>query len=132
MIKMLKRLERLKNRERTEAYYRQMQRILFPASCEFIPAAFGKDCNEIQAKEVLADFFAVLCEAAPEKELEIPSGATYYSFLVNMIPIRNALKQRKYALACHELASLFYHDGVLQERIYYNLIDLYQKYVEEK
>ena len=132
MIKMLNRLERLKNRKRAEAYYMQMQRILFPASDEFFPAAFGKDCNEILAKEVLTDFFAVLCEAAPEKELEIPSGGNYYSFLVNMIPMRNALKQKKYALACHELSSLFYHDGVLQERIYYNLIDLYQKYVEEK
>lgn len=132
MIKMLNRLEKLKNRERAEVYYRQMQRILFPASYEFISAAYGKACNEILAKEVLADFFAVLCEAAPEKELEIPSGGTYYSFLVNMMPMRNALKQKKYALACHELASLFHHEGVLQERIYYNLIDLYQKYVEEK
>lgn len=134
MIKIINKLKwRVKKRERATVIYHyiQLERILFPMCDEFVPAAYGEACDEILAKEILRDFFAVLCAAAPDKELEMPRD-NYYSFLLNMIPMRNALKQKKYALACHELATLFHYEAVLQERIYYNLIDLYQKYVEEK
>lgn len=134
MTKIVDRIKwRSKKRKKADIdrQYMQLAGILFPECDEFVPAAHGEVCDEVHAKEVLLKFFAVLMRSTPDKELEMPRDQ-YYSFLLNMRPMRNALKQKKFALACHELATLFHYEAVLQERIYYNLISLYKRYVEEE
>ncbi len=86
--------------------------------------------SELAAKENLLNFFEALRHCRPDKKLNLGFRTGYYSFLINLLPLQNALVKKKYALACHELETLFACEPILQKRIYCNLWQLYEKYLE--
>lgn len=93
-------------------------------------APFGEPCDETLAMGDLLKFFDVLTQCGPDNYLNTNgSRGWYYSFLMNLIPVQRALRNKKYALACHEIQTLAAYEPILQERIYYNLLFLCDKYV---
>ena len=98
---------------------------------KYIGAAYKEVCDEDAARYELISFFKTFQKCGPDKRLFIsgrPGG--YYSFLINLMAVRNALVSGKYALACHELKTLFDYEPILQERIYYPLCSLYEDYIK--
>lgn len=91
-------------------------------------AIFGEQYNEEEARADLTLFFEKLLHCRPDKKY-CAFRTGYYSFLINFLPLEMALDEGKYALACHELETLFAYEPVLQERIYFNLLRLYKKYL---
>lgn len=85
--------------------------------------------DEEKAKSALIDFFDVLLTEKPDRKLKI--GRSYYSFYLNLMPLRQALIEKKYALACHELLTLCAYEPYMQHRIYSCLAGIYRDYLEE-
>lgn len=108
--------------------YIRLQKII--KQWHFFDAALGEHCNEIEAKSELNNFFKVLQSCRPDRKLNLGFRTGYYSFLINLLPLQKALENQKYALACHELETLFAYEPILQERIYCNLWLLYEKYLK--
>lgn len=107
--------------------YLRLQKILGQWG-NYSGAAFGEPCDENAARLDLILFFENLLRCRPDRKYcSFRTG--YYSFLINFIPLERALNEGKYALACHELETLFAHEPILQERIYFNLLRLYRKYL---
>lgn len=97
---------------------------------EFSKAAWNVSCDEEKAKSVLFNFFDALKSVGANKKAVYSNRGSYYSFVINLIPLQKALKSSKYALACHELRTLCRYEPFLQERIYNSLMILYEKYLE--
>lgn len=91
-------------------------------------AVFGEVYDEEAARSDLILFFEKLSRCCPDRKY-CASRTGYYSFLINFIPLECALNEEKYALACHELETLFAYEPILQERIYFNLLRLYREYL---
>ena len=100
---------------------------------EYIGAAYGEECDEDAARDELISFFKVFQKCGPDRKLFV-SGMTgeYYSFFIRLLPVKKALVNGQYALACHELKTLFDNEPILQERIYYPLCSLYEKHIKRK
>ncbi len=96
--------------------------------CEEFDSLYAQH-DEEKAKSTLVDFFAALLKEKPDKRLKI--GRSYYSFYFNLLPLRRALSERKYALACHELLTLCAYEPYMQHRIYVCLAGIYRDYLEE-
>lgn len=96
-------------------------------ACEEFDSPFVTH-NEDKAKSALVDFFSVLLKEKPDKKLKI--SRSYYSFYFNLLPLRRALSEKKYALACHELLTLCAYEPYMQYRIYTCLLGLYRDYLE--
>lgn len=107
--------------------YRRLQKVLDQWK-NYSGAVFGDPYDEKAAEADLILFFEKLSSCRPDRKYcEFRTG--YYSFLINFLPLQSALSKGKYALACHELETLFTHEPVLQERIYFNLLRLYREYL---
>lgn len=91
---------------------------------------WGEHSCESAAKSDLIIFFKALRHCRPDRKLNLGFRTGYYSFLINLLPLQNALVNQNYALACHELETLFAYEPILQNRIYCNLWSLYKKYLE--
>ena len=87
--------------------------------------------DESAAREALIHFFEGFIKIKPDKVLKIQRCGSYYSFYINLIPLRNALSESRYSLACHELITLAFYEPILQKRIYICLIMLYREFLEE-
>lgn len=101
--------------------YLKLQKIISGWN-DYSGAALGKPCDEYSAKASLKKFFITLKRCSPDKKVDLGTRTGYYSFLINFIPLKRAIENKQYALACHELETLMAYEPVLQERIYYNLI----------
>lgn len=112
----------------TEKKYLKLEKFIEPCN-KFSGIIWNRQCDEEKAQTVLLNFFNALQKIKPDKKLNLGLRTGYYSFLINMIPLQQAVSNNKYALACHELCTLFYNEPILQERIYYNLMLLYKTYL---
>lgn len=101
--------------------YRKLKKIILEWG-DYSGAIWNKSCNEDAAQNGLKRFFNALERCSPDKKLDLGTRTGYYSFLINFIPLKRAIENKQYALACHELETLMAYEPVLQERIYYNLI----------
>lgn len=88
--------------------------------------------DEQAAKQALINFFQMLRTVKPDKNKFIRNTfcRNYYSFYMNVIPIMQALKEKRYANACNEILTLNHNYHILQKRIYSALLYLYDKYLE--
>lgn len=84
----------------------------------------SEDKNK-RAKEALQEFFEKFIVIKPDKKFR--EDMNFY--LVNMMLFADALRQGQFAIACNELRTLNHNSEVLQQRIYLNLIALYNKYL---
>lgn len=85
--------------------------------------------DEVKAKSVLMNFFSELKNLVPEKRI-ILRRKRYYSYYINLLPIMQALENKKYSKACHEIYTLDYYESILQMRVYNSLMLLLHKYLE--
>lgn len=99
---------------------------------DYAGAPWGKPCDEEAAKEDLFGFFDMMKQCRPDNYLNTGGRRGYYSFLINLLPLQQALANGKFALACHELQTLAAYEPIFQERIYYNLWLLHEKYIKKE
>lgn len=65
------------------------------------------------------------------KRFNLGKRGNYFSYLWNLVPFAKALSEHKYNRACNELVTLTINEPILQPRIYFNLLALMDKYMEE-
>lgn len=78
---------------------------------------------ENKAREGLMVFYKVF-KSLKFNIAEYNRGRFHTSYLLQLIPIERALKNKQYRLACHELETLLYYEPFLQPRIYYNIVEV--------
>ena len=84
--------------------------------------------DEDKAKSALIDFFETFLREKPDKKLKI--GWSYYSYFMRLMPLRQAIIDKQYSLACHELLDLCAFEPYLQKRIYVCLDEIYRHYLK--
>lgn len=87
--------------------------------------------DNIRAKKALTEFFKVFLKMSPDRRLDLGGRRDYYMFYVDLLPIREALKEHNYPHVCHELVTIFHYEPISQNRIYVCLEKLYHEYLEE-
>lgn len=97
--------------------------------CEKFDNYYSPRAENEKARAALVDFFVTLLKEKPDRKPKI--NRSYYSFYINLLPLRQALIEKKYALACHELLTLCAYEPYMQHRIYACLAGLYRDYLEE-
>ncbi len=85
-----------------------------------------------QAWEAVKAFFTCFKDVKPSKKYNIKrKNGNNYSYMSILIAVREMMIAKKYSGVCHELITMIAYEDILQARIYYNLIDLYEKYFKE-
>ena len=97
----------------------------------YLGTVYDEPCDEEAAKNDLLAFYDLLRKCKPDKRICI-GERSYYAYMINLLPFQQALHKGKYSLACHELETLFVSHPILQPRIYYNLLRLEEKYLDEE
>lgn len=87
-----------------------------------------KNCD----KSAVENFFKKLMRLSPNKKYNLGIRQNHYSFMFQILPLRESLIQKDYAKFTHELVTLHHYENILQKRIYHNLIYLYKSYFEVK
>lgn len=91
------------------------------------------DCNNPDndnAKMALQEFYKNLKRCKTDKVYKASYNTDMHvSYLHKLLAIREALKEYNYLRACNEVTALLYYEPFLQKRIYYNLIDLLEKFM---
>lgn len=96
-------------------------------------ANWFNDCSDeqnLKAKNAIIEFYLKYKECKPDKKYCIRPELGHFSYLIYLIPIRNSLKEHKYQRACNEIYSLLHYDYFLQKRIFVNLTNLLEKFLE--
>ena len=89
---------------------------------------FGsKESDEVEdeAKRALQECFSKLKDISPDKVHK----EDRHFYMVNLMLFADALRKRQYAYACNELRTLNYNSEMLQQRVYFNLLMLYNKHL---
>jgi len=86
--------------------------------------------DELKAKSLLIEFFENLEKLEPTKM--IYAKMYYYSFTSYMFKFYSALIKEQYCGACGELLEMCFFEPILQQRIYYNLLDIYHRLLKPK
>ncbi len=85
-----------------------------------------EDTNQ-KAKEKLLEFYEELKTYEPSKYYEL-SGCSHLSYLTQIIKIADALEDKLYLRVCNELEFLICFEPIFQNRIYCNLIHVFEKH----
>lgn len=83
------------------------------------------DKVEGEAKRALQEFFSKFKEISPDKVHK----EDRHFYMVNLMLFADALRKRQYAYACNELRTLNHNSEMLQQRVYFNLLMLYNKHL---
>lgn len=89
--------------------------------------AYDDTGDDEAARKALIDFFQVLLKVKPSEEYDGGSNKNYYAYIPKLLMLRNLLESGKYANYVWEMSSFLVREPVLQPRIYYNLIAMYEK-----
>lgn len=82
----------------------------------------GEEKNK-QAREVLYIFYAEFKKYKPSKTYENRNGL-HTSYIRFLVAIKKAFMEEKYMRVCNELYSLIHYEPFLQNRIYFNIINI--------
>ncbi len=83
-----------------------------------------------QAKTAIADFFKQFVKLDPHNKYSAARIGNNYSYMINLLPMRQCLVDKNYNRFCHELITLDHYEDILQKRIFYNVIYLYSIHFE--
>lgn len=83
-----------------------------------------------EARLALHDFYNKLLSLEPEKEYR--NDYLHIGYLEYLIYIKRAIDEKDYVMVCNELGKLLHFEHVLQNRIYYNLINMLEEVLEIK
>ncbi len=78
-----------------------------------------------QAKTAIVDFFKQFVKLDPHNKYSTARIGNNYSYMLNLLPMRQSLLDKNYNRVCHELITLNHYEDILQKRIFYNVIYLY-------
>lgn len=110
--------------------YDKLKEIIQP--CRNFDCSYeSRSYDEETAKKALVSFFLEFEKLEPEKKLRLGNRKNYYSFIINILPFRRALHKKFYAVACHELLTLYHYEPILQPRIYHSLLSLFHSELKE-
>lgn len=87
------------------------------------------DCNEEEAKAILKTFFEAYLLLPEQNTFLWGPTYNYYSYMRNLLLFRQALINKRYGEACHELDSIYENEPIFQPRIRYSLVKLYEEYL---
>ncbi len=83
------------------------------------------------AKTTLKIFYTCLTKCKMDKEYKVSEQRFMHtSYLSKLFAVRTALKENNYLHACNEIISLIHYEPFMQSRIYFNLINLLEQYLE--
>ena len=88
-----------------------------------------REDNE-QAKAAISAFFTQFEKLRPHNEYSAARIDNNYSYMINLLPMRQRLLDKNYNGFCHELITLDHYEDILQKRIFYNVIHLYNTHFE--
>ena len=83
-----------------------------------------------EARLALHDFYNKLIALEPEGEYR--NAHLHIGYLEYLIYIKRAIDEKDYVMVCNELGKLLHFEHVLQNRIYYNLINMLEEVLEIK
>ena len=90
----------------------------------------GDLVNE-QAKQALITFYYGLKEIGPNQEYQDEKNMNgRMRYVYYCMKIRDALAEEKYERACNEIISLNHYDLLYQGRVYYNLLNTLNKFMQ--
>lgn len=113
---------------KTGENYQQLKKLIEPL---YRYDDYYGEYDEEEAKNILKEFFRNLRNIKPDNFLDLGPRRDYYSFYINLLPVRDALQNGQYAIACHEIATLNHNELMLQKRIYRELMKLYKKFLRK-
>ncbi|MCM1315619.1 MAG: hypothetical protein NC205_01320 [Prevotella sp.] len=86
-----------------------------------------------KAKNDVERFFKQFIKLSPDKKYELGlKMGNHYLYLGTFLKMKLNLENKKYPEFCHELITLHHCENLLQRRIYFNMIELYNNYFEVK
>lgn len=88
-----------------------------------------REDNE-QAKIAITNFFNQFVKLKPHGEYKAARIGNNYSYMINLLPMRQRLLDKNYNGFCHELLTLDHYEDILQKRIFHNVIYLYNTHFE--
>jgi len=86
--------------------------------------------ENIDAKEAVKKFYLEYKKCKPDKKYYARMEMGHFSYLIHLLPLRQALIDGLYQRACNEIYSLIHYDYFLQKRIIANLMALIEEYLE--
>lgn len=117
--------------DKTIGYYSKKFKLLSNIIKEH--SSWFNKCTEEQnfkAKEAIKVFYSEYKKCKPDNKYCAKMEMGHFSYLVYLLPLRQALMDELYQRACNELYSLLYYDYFLQKRIIDNFLFLLEGYLE--
>ncbi len=96
---------------------------------------WSNNCSEaknLEAREALVKFYNEYKKCRPDRKYCASIDMGYFSYLMYIDPIRQALVDRLYQRACNETYSLLYYDYFLQKRIMNSLLSVLEENLDIK
>lgn len=85
--------------------------------------------NEKARKDV-EHFFKQFIRLSPDRKYEIGRMGDHFSYCGTFLKMKMRLINKEYPEFCHELITLHHCENLLQKRIYFNIVELYNNYFE--
>lgn len=90
----------------------------------------GKVYDNEKAKKDVERFFKQFIKLSPDKKYKVGRMQNHYSYFSTFLKMKLNLINKEYPEFCHELITLNHYENLLQKRIYYNIVELYNNYFE--
>lgn len=90
----------------------------------------GKVYDNEKAKKDVERFFKQFIKLSPDRKYKVGRMQNHYSYFSTFLKMKLNLINKEYPEFCHELITLNHYENLLQKRIYYNIVELYNNYFE--
>lgn len=90
----------------------------------------NKKYDNEKAKKDVANFFEQFLKIPPDKEYKEGKLGNHYSYLGTLLKMKIRLINEEYPEFCHELITLHHYENLLQRRIFFNIVKLYNIFIE--
>ena len=90
----------------------------------------GKVYDNEKAKKDVERFFEQFIKLSPDRKYKVGRMQNHYSYFSTFLKMKLNLINKEYPEFCHELITLNHYENLLQKRIYYNIVELYNNYFE--
>lgn len=81
-----------------------------------------------KARKDLRCFFEHFIKLSPDRKYNSGNRRDHYSYCITLLKMKVYLINKKYPEFCHELITLHHCENLLQKRIYFNIISLYENF----
>ncbi len=92
---------------------------------------YSPENNNVEAEKAVREFFEEFMRIKPDEKFHLGARKNYFSYMIQMLCLKEALENEDYQAFCHELLTIHHYEMILQKRIYYNLVYLYDTYLKK-